>query len=77
MEKVRPLMKQKAVFEMAPHTGMHLLLSETITEAGQSVNFCFKTVKNCYCDIIPPSEMKVIAYFTFFVIILVREFTRL
>lgn len=44
-EEVRTLTKRSAIFEMVPHTGMHLPLSETKTRAHQSVDDRFKTVK--------------------------------
>lgn len=45
VEEIRSLTKQKGILQMAPHTRVHVLLSETKTGANRSVNVCFMTVK--------------------------------
>lgn len=44
-EEIRPLANGKGIFETAPHTGVHVLLSGKNAGANQVLNVCFKTVK--------------------------------
>lgn len=45
VELIQTLTKQKVVLEVAPHKEMHLVNSETITGANQSINVGIKTVR--------------------------------
>lgn len=77
VEVVRLFTKQKSIFQIAPHTWLHLLLSETKTGASQSVNFCSKTDKTLLSRRWSSSKNEDDRLFSFFAIISVRESTRL
>lgn len=48
VEKNWSLTKQRVIFETAPNTGVHLLVSRSTMEESQSVNVCFKAVKKLF-----------------------------
>lgn len=69
--------KQKVIFEIAPHTVVIQLVSETKTGANESANVCFNTVETLLYEHWSSFKTRMTASTAFLAVIWMRGFTRL
>lgn len=77
VKEIRILVKRKSTFKTALHTVVYLLLSETKTGAGQSVNVPYETVKALWFPHWQILKKSMITYLPILTVILGPEFRKL